>query len=113
ASLLAKARCHSGSRGRNHMINKARVNITEYGEDHINSITVERLFERIELSELDRQIVWLKFGLDWTFKEIADEIGRKFLGRTEDNPLWEGSVRHRLKRILFEIRKDTNRKDYV
>lgn len=89
------------------------IDPAEYGDDIINRRSLDKLYEAAELSELDIEILELKIGKGWTFAEVADEIGRKFLGRTNDNPLWEGSIRHRLRGIMARLRKSGLKVDYL
>jgi hypothetical protein len=76
------------------------VNPSDYGNYEVAKVTIDRLFAEADLSDLDREILILRFGLGWRFHDIAAHVGQKYLGRTEENPLWEGAIRGRCKRSL-------------
>lgn len=77
---------------------------TEYGNEEVDRLTVEKLFDSVELSEVDRECLYLRFSENWTYPEIADYVGSKYLGRTDLNTLWEGTIRHRVNKALSLLR---------
>jgi phage host-nuclease inhibitor protein Gam len=83
------------------------INVEEYGSSEVNKATLESLYAKAQLTDMEREILYLKFVLGWTYSQVADEIGNKYLGKTMMIPV-EGTMRYRLRKILVKIREANN-----
>lgn len=77
----------------------------EYGDDEVARATLERLIQRANLSEIDTEILLLRYGSGLLYEDIAKLIGEKYFGRTAENPLWERSIRYRLNKAVLSLRQ--------
>jgi hypothetical protein len=87
--------------------------INEYGAPEIAKATIAKLFLQAELTEVDKRIIYLRFGCDWHYADIAKEIGEKFYNRSPENPMWEGTIRYRVKIIMKTLRKMLKESDFI
>lgn len=81
------------------------LNNYDFGERELAAATVDKLMNAANLSEMDREILYLLYVEDWRRQDIAKYIGEKYEGRTPDNPLSEGTIRYRVKGILESLRQ--------
>jgi hypothetical protein len=77
----------------------------DYGEDCVTKLTVNKLVQRAGLSDIDVEILFLRFTLGWNYVDIAVLIGQKYYGKgKDDTPLWDRSIRHRVERSIRKLR---------
>lgn len=77
----------------------------DYGNDCVTKVTTERMIVAAGLSKMETEILYLRMAHDWQYDEIAKYIGKTYYGRTDDNPLWEGSIRYKMEKSLEKLRK--------
>lgn len=75
-----------------------------YGETELANIVVDKLLDRLDLSDEDQEIFVLRFAHNWYYNEIGDYVGKKYRGL----PYSEGTMRHRVRGIRDKLQKVIN-----
>lgn len=75
-------------------------NPNKAGDAELSRVTLEKIFERASLSEMDRELLHLRFVESWYLEEIGEYIGNKYEGK----PLVEGTIRYRIGKLLEDLR---------
>ena len=72
-----------------------------YGDTELANIIVEKLLDRLAMSDEDSEIFVLRFAHNWYYNEIGEYVGKKYRGQ----PYSEGTMRHRVRGIRDKLRK--------
>lgn len=76
-----------------------------YGEEQVAKVSLEKMFNAVGLSEVDIEILYLRYGHGWLIKDIAEHISIHRLGREPNKPVWDGTIRYRIRKALKAIRE--------
>lgn len=74
-------------------------NADDFGQDIVNRITVERLLQ--DLTEEEREILYLWIEEGWTFAEIGVDIAQRY---REKDRLSSSGIRYLRDQILRKLR---------
>lgn len=85
----------------------------DYGTAEVHKADFDRLCKLASLSDEDKELLYLRVGCNWQYEEIARHIGSKYGNRAADKPMWEGTMRARLKKILQTLRKIAKDEDFI
>jgi DNA-directed RNA polymerase specialized sigma24 family protein len=72
---------------------------SSYGNAELAKVIVEKILDRLDLSDEDREIFVLRFAHDWYYNEIGEHVGMKYRG----TPYSEGTMRHRVRGIKDKL----------
>jgi len=72
----------------------------DYGDFEVAKVSLEKIFNNVDLTDEEIEILTLRFGYRWYYYEIAEHVGLKYRGKEYN----EGTVRYKVRIALKKIK---------
>lgn len=80
-------------------------NPQEYGSAQISKATLEKIFNVCSVTDMEKEILLLRFGFNWYIEDIAIHIGEKYRNKAYS----EGTIRYKINRALGKLSEEIER----